>query len=76
MIKRLILSEILFTWRFIMTPYPSSVEKEMKKFFDSLSEKDKRHYAAIETLKLGHGGRKYISQILGCNRKTIRRGIR
>jgi len=55
--------------------YPLSVEKEMKKFFDSLSEKDKRRYAAIETLKLGHGGRKYISQILGCNRKTIRRGI-
>jgi hypothetical protein len=41
----------LFTWRFIMTPYTSSVEKEMKKFFDSLSEKDKRRYAAIETLK-------------------------
>lgn len=58
-----------------MIPYPSSVEKKMKKFFDSLSEKDKRRYAAIETLKLGHGGRKYISQILGCNRKTIRRGI-
>jgi len=58
-----------------MTPYPSSVEKEMKKFFDSLSEKDKRRYAAIETLKLSHGGRNYISQILGCNRKTIRRGI-
>jgi ribosomal protein L11 len=58
-----------------MIPYPSSVEKEMKKFFDSLSEKDKRRYAAIETLKLGHGGRKYISQIFSCNRKTIRRGI-
>ena len=31
----------------------------MKKFFDSLSEKDKRRYAAIEAMRLGHGHNKF-----------------
>jgi hypothetical protein len=47
----------------------------MKKFFDSLSEKDKRRYAAIEAMRLGHGGQTCISKIFGCDRKTIRKGI-
>jgi len=47
----------------------------MRKFYNSLSEKDKRRYAAIEAIKLGHGGIAYISQVLGCNRKTISQGI-
>lgn len=58
-----------------MIPYDTSVEQEMKKFYDTLSEKDKRRYAAIEALKLGHGGTVYISQVFGCNRKTITTGI-
>lgn len=37
-------------------PYDTSIEQEMKKFYGTLSEKDKRHYAAIEALKLGYGG--------------------
>lgn len=59
----------------VMVPYDISVEQEMKKFYDTLSEKDKRRYAAIEALKLGHGGTVYISQVLGCSRKTITKGI-
>ena len=41
-----------------MTPYPSQVAEEMKKFYDSLTEKDKRRYAAVESLKFGRGGMK------------------
>jgi len=48
----------------------------MKKFYDSLNEKDKRRYAAIESMRIGHGGQAYISQIFACDRKTIRKGIR
>ncbi len=58
-----------------MIPYDVSVEQEMRKFYDTLSEKDKRRYAAIEALKLGHGGTVYISQVLKCSRKTITKGI-
>lgn len=57
-----------------MNPYPTSVCEHMKAFYDSLSEKDRRRYAAIEAEKLGHGGVEYISQVLGCDEKTIRHG--
>ena len=47
----------------------------MKSFYRSLNERDRRHYAAIEALKLGHGGVDYISQVLKCDQKTISKGI-
>jgi len=46
----------------------------MKVFYTSLSEKDRRRYAAIEVAKLGHGGMEYIASVLGCDPKTIRHG--
>ncbi len=39
-----------------MNSYPSKVEQQMQQFDHSLSEKDRRRYAAIEALKLGWGG--------------------
>ena len=39
-----------------MNPYPVSVRRHMKLLYDSLSEKDRRRYAAVEAEKLGHGG--------------------
>lgn len=59
-----------------MIPYEASVEREMQKFYNTLSEKDKRRYAAVETLKLGRGGIAYIVQVLGCSRKTVKQGIK
>jgi hypothetical protein len=47
----------------------------MKEFFNSLNEKDRRHYAGLEALKLGHGGQKYISSVLGCHHQTVMTGI-
>ena len=55
--------------------YPNSIESEMKKFYKSLLEKDKRRYAAIEAQKLGWGGISYVMQLLGCSRNTIIKGI-
>lgn len=46
----------------------------MKLFYESLSEKDRRRYAAVEAEKLGHGGREYLAQLFGCDPKTIERG--
>ena len=59
-----------------MTPYDTLIEVEMKKFYGTLSEKDKRRYAAIEAMKFEHGGIVYIANILGCSRKTISKGIK
>ena len=58
-----------------MFTYPSSVKKQMKHFYCSLNERDKRRYAAIEAVKLGIDGVNYISQVLRCDQKTINKGI-
>jgi DeoR/GlpR family transcriptional regulator of sugar metabolism len=58
-----------------MQPYDSVIEHDMKGFFATLSEKDKRRYVAIEAKKLGHGGQEYLSRLLGCSTKTIKRGL-
>jgi hypothetical protein len=58
-----------------MNAYAPEVEGKMKRLFDSLRENDRRRYAAIEALKLGHGGTEYIAGILGCDPKTIRLGL-
>ena len=59
-----------------MIPYHPSIEQRMKKFYDTLSEKDKRRYAGVEAMKLGRGGVAYITKILGCSRKTVIKGLR
>ncbi|MCW5969216.1 MAG: hypothetical protein KIT57_11950 [Blastocatellales bacterium] len=58
-----------------MTRYPLELEAEMRAFYDSLSEKDRRRYAAIESRKLGYGGHSYIARVLGCERHTVATGI-
>jgi len=47
----------------------------MVAFYESLSEKDRRRYAAVEAQKLGHGGITYISELFGCEENTIRKGL-
>ena len=47
----------------------------MQIFYQSLSEKERRRYAAIEALKIGYGGISYIERLLGTNCRTIKRGI-
>ncbi len=46
----------------------------MRRFYESLSEKDRRRYAAIEAGKLEHGGVDYVARVLGCHPNTIRQG--
>jgi hypothetical protein len=58
-----------------MKPYPENVERVMISFYRSLSEKDRRHYAAVEAKKLGHGGVEYIADLLDCSRQTIYAGL-
>ena len=54
--------------------YSPEIEHSLRMFHDSLSEKDRRRYAAIEAAKLDHGGTAYIATLLGCDPKTIRQG--
>jgi transposase len=56
--------------------YSKELEKQMQELYRRLSEKNKRQYAAIEALKLSHGGISYIAKLFGCSRDTIRVGIK
>lgn len=55
-----------------MDGYVPEVERVMIRLFDSLSEKDRRRYAAVEATKLGHGGVESIARLFGCDPKTVR----
>ena len=58
-----------------VAPYGHDVEEQMKTLYGSLNERDRRRYAAIEASKLGRGGQTYIRSVLGCDYKTLRRGM-
>ena len=55
--------------------YPPAIEQQMQRYYSSLSEKDRRRYAGIEAAKLGHGGIRYISGLLGCDYRTVKFGM-
>ena len=57
-----------------MQTYSPDVEKHMINLFNSLSEKDRRRYAAVEAEKLGHGGTAYVAGLFCCDTDTIRQG--
>jgi hypothetical protein len=57
-----------------MQGYDEKVERHMKLFYDSLSEKDRRRFAAFEAEKLGHGGVEYVAGVVGCHCSTIQQG--
>lgn len=59
----------------VRTTFSEDTLQEMRDFYRTLNEKDRRRYAGLEAKRLGHGGISYISEVLGCDRKTIRRGI-
>ncbi|PON11796.1 transposase, partial [Candidatus Entotheonella serta] len=58
-----------------MPHYSVAIEDQMRSFYQSLSEKDRRRYAAIEAAKLGRGGISYIARVLQCDRHTVRPGL-
>lgn len=58
-----------------MKGYTREKEILMIKFYQSLDEASKRRYAGIEALKLKHGGKKYIKELLGTSYDSISKGI-
>lgn len=56
--------------------FDEASKETMRKFYGTLTEKDKRRYAAVEARRLGRGGITYIAELLGCSIRTISRGIK
>ncbi len=46
-----------------LQPYSKEIEEQMQMLYQSLSEKDRRRYAAIEAKKLGFGGISYVCRL-------------
>ncbi len=56
--------------------YRPEIEQLLRQYSQSLSEKDRRRFAALEAIKLGHGGTRYIAKVLGCDPQTVTDGMR
>jgi len=61
--------------RAVFERFDGATEQQMRNFFETLSEKDQRRYAAVLARQLGHGGMQYVSKLLGCSTRTISRGM-
>ena len=48
-------------------------EARMRGYYETLSEKDGRRFAVLQSKLLGYGGITYIAGVLGCSAKTIER---
>lgn len=55
--------------------YQADVQRKMQNVYNSLSEKDRRRYAAAEAIKLGYGGVAYVAELFHCSRESIDHGI-
>ena len=56
--------------------YRPEIEQLLRQYDQSLSEKDRRRFAALEAIQLGHGGTRYIAKVLGCDPQTVKDGMR
>lgn len=59
-----------------MTKYNQETKSKMRLHFSQLNEKDQRLYVATESIKLGYGGQKYISELFGISDYRVRCGTR
>jgi len=56
-------------------PWNAAVEKNVRDLYETLSEKDRRRFAAVQARQLGYGGVRSMAEVLGCSRRTIERGL-
>ena len=59
-----------------MEPYSTAIEQQMQRLYQSLNERDRRRYAAVEASKLGHGGIGYICALFECNYRSVALGLK
>lgn len=53
----------------------SADEQLLRDFANTLNEKDRRRFAAVEAKQRGRGGVTYIAKVLDCSTRTVSRGI-
>ena len=55
--------------------YEPTIEGRLLAFYETLSEKDRRRFLAVEAQRLGHGGITYVAFVFGCSERTVERGM-
>ncbi len=55
---------------------PAELKAAIVLFYSLLDEKQRRLYAGVEAMKLGHGGDQQIAELLGMDPSTVARGRR
>lgn len=45
------------------------------RFLFDIVREGRRRFTAIESRQIGRGGIAYVAEVLGCSRRTIRRGL-
>ena len=53
---------------------PDELRAAIILFYSLLDERQRRLYAALESLKIGHGGDRRIAELLGLDAGTVARG--
>ena len=56
--------------------YDSDFLEKQLSYYQSIPEKQRRHFLAMEYLRLGVGSQRYLASIFNCSRKTILKGVR
>jgi len=56
--------------------YESDFVERQLSYYQGLPEKQRRHFLAMEYLRLGVGSQRYMAKIFSCSRKTILKGVR
>lgn len=56
--------------------YESDFLEKQLSYYQSLPEKQRRHFLAMEYERLGVGSKRYLARVFKCDRKTIKKGLR
>jgi hypothetical protein len=59
----------------LTTRWDAAVAQNVRDFYQTLSEKDRRRFVAVQARQLGYGGVRYIAEVVGCSRRTVERGL-
>ena len=55
--------------------YSAAQKTQSVLYYNGLSEKNQRHFLALEYNRLGVGSQRYLSEMYHCSRTRIRRGV-
>ena len=56
--------------------YEEEVLSGLIKYINNLPEKQRRHYLAMEYIRLGRGSQRYLAKTFGCARQIIVNGVK